>query len=353
MASPKISVIVPVYNTEKYLSRCLDSILAQTLRNIEIIILNDGSTDQSADIINRYKNSDSRIKAFSHENRGLGPTRNRGIEIAKGEYLAFVDSDDYIMSDALENLYNCAISNQADVVVGEVELFYENSKDTRIRRILDDVKDIQLMKENKEFFYRNYYMTRNFSHNACDKLYRRKMVIDHKIVFGDNRRIFAEDNWFQLQVFQALPKICFINKKCYGYRQHSESIMHKPKKQLVQRHGNMIQDYCALIKKNGNQLADRKVCAIVAADVLVMEVLNQINIKGGLKEYKSALSGAKSNDALITNINCLTTLKAYDLEPKPQKRMYLKTIGKLYNLHLYSSAHTLVWFLYNFKGIVK
>ena len=105
MVPPKISVIVPVFNVENYLAHCLDSIINQTFQDIEIIVINDGSTDRSLEIINTYEKLDKRVKAFSHVNRGLGPTRNRGIEIAKGEYLIFIDSDDFIFSNGQQNSF--------------------------------------------------------------------------------------------------------------------------------------------------------------------------------------------------------------------------------------------------------
>ena len=101
---PKVSVIVPVFQVEKFLKNCLQSILTQTLTDIEIILLNDGSTDASLKICEEYAAKDKRISVYSHENRGLGSTRNRGITLAKGDYLAFVDSDDHISPDGLERL---------------------------------------------------------------------------------------------------------------------------------------------------------------------------------------------------------------------------------------------------------
>lgn len=117
---PKVSIIVPVYNVEKYLRKCIDSLVNQTLNDIEIICINDGSTDKSLKILKEYKNKDSRIILLNQENSGQSVARNRGIEIAKGEYLGFVDPDDWIDLDYYEKLYNAASTNDTDIAVGGI-----------------------------------------------------------------------------------------------------------------------------------------------------------------------------------------------------------------------------------------
>ena len=115
--APKLSVVVPVYNVENYLSKCLDSILKQTLEDIEIICVNDGSTDGSANILQDYKKKDPRIIVLEQENQGLGAARNTGIRTARGEYIGFVDSDDFIEPTMYEKLYEKACKFQLDIVL--------------------------------------------------------------------------------------------------------------------------------------------------------------------------------------------------------------------------------------------
>ena len=116
----KISVIVPVYNGEEFLSQCLDSILAQTLQDIEILCVNDGSTDNSLKILKGYAKKDKRIQIINQKNQGLSASRNNAMKIAKGEYLSFVDADDYINKQFLEELYNSAIKENADIALGNI-----------------------------------------------------------------------------------------------------------------------------------------------------------------------------------------------------------------------------------------
>lgn len=112
---PKVSIIIPVYNVEPFLARCLDSVVGQTLRGIEIICVDDGSPDRSIDILNRYAAQDDRIRVISQENRGLGGARNRGFDAATGEFILFVDSDDWIDPAYCERLYEAAREAEADI----------------------------------------------------------------------------------------------------------------------------------------------------------------------------------------------------------------------------------------------
>ena len=115
--NPKISIIVPIYNVEKYLPKCIDSIINQTLENIEIILVNDGSTDSCAEIIESYANKDNRIKVIHKKNGGQSSARNMGLDIAKGEYIGFVDSDDWLHYDMYENMYKSIKKVNSDLCV--------------------------------------------------------------------------------------------------------------------------------------------------------------------------------------------------------------------------------------------
>jgi len=125
---PKVSVIIPVYNTEKYLREALDSIVNQTLKEIEIITINDGSTDSSLDILNEYAQKDNRIIVYSQENKGLSKTRNFGLDNCKGNYIYFFDSDDILSSTALEETYNKSENDNLDICFFDADIFYDDIK---------------------------------------------------------------------------------------------------------------------------------------------------------------------------------------------------------------------------------
>ncbi|MBR3628081.1 MAG: glycosyltransferase family 2 protein [Elusimicrobia bacterium] len=121
---PKISVIVPTYNVEKYLSQCLDSILNQTFKDFECICINDGSTDNSLSILQKYASKDNRIKIINQENKGLSGARNAALKIVTGKYITFVDSDDFVSSDYLEKLINLAEKENSDIVYCRHKMYY-------------------------------------------------------------------------------------------------------------------------------------------------------------------------------------------------------------------------------------
>ena len=141
-----ISVIVPVYNVEKYLEKCIDSICNQTYRNLEIILVNDGSTDKSGILCDKFKIKDSRIIVIHKENGGLSDARNAGIDIANGEVLGFVDSDDYIMPEMYEKMLNIMYANDLDIVQCGYKKVYEN---------YDNINDIFINKTDIKIFNRN------------------------------------------------------------------------------------------------------------------------------------------------------------------------------------------------------
>lgn len=140
---PKISVIIPVYNVENYLRECLDSIINQTFKDIEIICVDDCSTDNSLDILNEYAQKDNRIKVFEQkENSGQGAARNFGISIAQGEYITFVDPDDYIESTMYEKMYNQAKTLNSEIVMCDVQKFFETSGNIKLYNAFKKYKNV-------------------------------------------------------------------------------------------------------------------------------------------------------------------------------------------------------------------
>ena len=184
----KISVIVPVYNTEKYLPKCLDSLVNQTLKDIEIIIVNDGSPDNSQKIIDDYVKKYKNIKAFEKKNGGLSDARNYGIKKASGEYIAFLDSDDYVTVDMYEKMYKKAISQHFDMVVCDLNYVYNDKVVKAYSNIKDDTTDIR-----KAMI--NIYPA------AWNKIFK-KELFDRGIEFKKN--VWFEDVEF---IYRLLPNI--------------------------------------------------------------------------------------------------------------------------------------------------
>lgn len=249
---PKISVIVPVYNTGKYLKKCVDSILNQTMNDFEIIIVNDGSTDNSAEIIQEYVNRNpGKIKYFAQENGGLSSARNNGIKNATGNYLCFVDSDDYINEKLFESLEKY-INEDFDLIKYKCIKVKESGEE--IERINGSVF------ENKtgEDAFKVLYTTDVFIDAAWLYLYKRSFFIENKFEFPIGK--YHED-W-------AIVPYCLLNAKSvastnifgYYYVQSDNSITrNKDEEKAYKRAFDMLEHYDNLIGKISNSSLDKKV----------------------------------------------------------------------------------------------
>lgn len=209
---PKISIIVPVYNVEKYLPKALQSLVLQTFHDIEIICINDGSTDNSLSVLNSFACSDSRVKVISQENSGVSAARNRGIMEATGEYLMFLDSDDYYTKNACEIVYEKISETNADIgVFGITELYgflpLPCIVNKNIRKVCKNPSDINLWK---------------FQTYSVNKIYKKEFIINNRIEFPIGIKT-AEDTIFSLTCLFNNPKYCFIDKALYIYRKISEN----------------------------------------------------------------------------------------------------------------------------------
>lgn len=202
-----ISVIVPIYNAEKCIKKCIESILNQTKKELEIILINDGSTDNTEKVIKSYK--DSRIKYYKNKNQGIGKTRNFGIEKASGEYIMFLDSDDYMSENECELLYNKCLEEDLDVCICD---FYKVFDDRKEEVKLPSFKSSSL-KENPDII--TEYL------NPWGKIYRRSMLIDNKIRFVEDLKY--EDAPFVIEAFCSAKRIGKIDECLHYYVIHNNS----------------------------------------------------------------------------------------------------------------------------------
>ena len=203
-----ISIIIPAYNAEKYINKCLDSIIHQTKKELEIIVINDGSTDKTEDKVKEYK--DKRIKYFKNKNQGIGKTRNFGIEKATGSYIMFIDSDDYIEKDACEKMFNKARNDNLDIVICD---FYKEYDNGTIEEIHTNTFSNSSLKDNPDII----------TEYLCPwaKIYDRKMIIDNKIKFVENLKY--EDAPFVIKALCTAKKIGKIDECLNYYLIHGNS----------------------------------------------------------------------------------------------------------------------------------
>ncbi len=210
----KVSIIVPVYNVEKYLSKCLDSLINQTLKEIEIICINDGTKDNSPAILEAYQQKDKRIKIINQKNQGLCAARNNGIRNATGEYIGLVDSDDWVDKNYFEKLYNAAKKHDSDIAAGD---FYRQGKILRSKKL-------KLTKERfytdaatkaKETFIPKY----NYVWN---KIYRRSFIIKYNLFFPEG--VVYEDMYWSIRAIQYSNGLVTVPNIFYHYRKVTGSI---------------------------------------------------------------------------------------------------------------------------------
>lgn len=206
---PEISVIVPVYNVEKYLNRCINSILAQTFTDFELILVDDGSTDNSPKICDEYAKNDHRVVVIHKENGGVSSARNMGLKYAASEYVTFIDADDEVLDTYLMNLYKY---NEYDYVVSGAVHKYINENNNLIKENathFDDSKGTHINELPKDFFYNGII------HPCWGKLYKREIIIKNNIKFQSVR--CSEDSLFNLQYLPYASSWKLINKQNYIY----------------------------------------------------------------------------------------------------------------------------------------
>ena len=201
----KISIIIPIYNVEKYLSECLESIINQSYKNLEIICVNDGSTDKSLMVIKEYEKKDKRIKVISHNNKGVSATKNEGLKIATGDYITFVDPDDFLDLNVYEKCIEAIIEYKPDIVVYQIHFEYLNKKKQKI------------IKQKKIYINDSISAINNINifPSCCNKVFNKKIL--ENIYFFDDMK-YAEDLLFRDMTFPKASIIVLIPKISYHYR---------------------------------------------------------------------------------------------------------------------------------------
>lgn len=269
----KVSVIIPVYNTEKYLRKCLDSVCNQTLKDIEIICVNDCSPDNCLNILREYAENDNRIKIIDFaENKGAAAARNAGIDWAQGEYLGFVDSDDFIDLDFYEKLYNKAAETGADAVKGKIKILgnEQNVAKKVFYNINGDVR--------KNFAY--------FCHSFTSAIYNINFLKTNKIYFPQNVRFF-EDPYFSISALFHYKNVQVIDNTCYNYVFNNMSLTsHKTGEALCEELSVMK---CLFSLVNKAALPQQNY--LIVYDFLLRQVLGNFQVKNlKLIVYKKAIS---------------------------------------------------------------
>lgn len=285
---PKISIIVPVYNVEKHLNKCVDSILCQTFKDFELILVDDGSTDTSGKICDEYIKKDDRIKVIHQKNSGLSSARNAGIEASCGEFLGFIDSDDYVEDDMYQVLYDDIFSSGADIsLCGLYDVYGEKcikNKHSIDRCVLDSKTAFKLVLESKLI-----------SVSAVNKLYRKHLFEKMRYPVGKT----YEDAFLTPILLFNSNKVSYNPLPKYYYFHKEESITTKD---FNVSDLNIIDAYkCHLdfVKKNIPELENQAMFRYLWAHMIVMDKLIKSNIDNYREVYENVFNVIKSNIMFI------------------------------------------------------
>ena len=262
----KVSIIIPVYNVEKYLEKCIQSVTAQTLKEIEVFLIDDGSTDSSWSIVQRYAEMDKRIVAIQQENAGAAIARNQGLDRAKGEFIGFVDSDDYVDADYFEKLYHTAIKESADIARAYVKAEIETGKTYQINHSTVGYNHYYNVKSKREVVKNKLYLT---SSNWL-AIYRRSILDENKIRFAPDIRT-GQDNIFNLHVSYFANKVAFVDDNTPTYYH------------MIRRDGSLMTGYNFTVE------------GLMSRALVIKETVRFLN---SVKEYDTEVYAFRVKDVL-------------------------------------------------------
>lgn len=238
----KVSVILPIYNVEEFLPKSIESVMDQTYRNLEIVLVDDGSTDSCPKICDDYARKDKRIKVIHKKNGGLSSARNAGIDMASGEFIYFLDSDDYIETNLVEMCVSVIQTTMCDVVVFN-HVIESESKEEIGKTHFSQQQIITDTIDKKMKYVSNILLKYQVGWNAWNRFYKADIIRDNKLYYPDNNVIFAEDQAFALLIALYQKKMVVVEDVLYHYLQRETSIMGKNKKPPLSKFVKLCLDY--------------------------------------------------------------------------------------------------------------
>lgn len=237
-SSPKISIIVPVYKAEKYIHRCIDSLLAQTFKNFELLLIDDGSPDSSGKICDEYAHIDSRVRVFHKENGGVSSARQNGTDNAIGEYIIHIDSDDWVEKNMLKDLYQKAITDNADMVICDYYIDYAN-KSIQVKQAPTALDHKTVLKE----------LFINLHGSCCNKLIKSTFYKDCCIKFPENMHL-CEDLYVIASILKHNMKIAYIPSAYYHYIQdNNQNSLTKAVNSSYEYDKFLLTEFCNLVSE--------------------------------------------------------------------------------------------------------
>ena len=333
----RVSVIVPVYQVEAYLPRCLESICAQTLQDFELILVDDGTKDGCPRIMNEYAARDPRIRILHKENGGLSSARNAGLDAARGEYVAFIDSDDYADPDLLRDTVRAAQENSAELVLFNYRLVVDGAEQGPYLDMADEGIDLEQM-GLANYFYR-YWMPYRHGQEAWCRLYRRDVIEAHALRFAPNSEVFAEDTLFSAMYLLHVRKIAALKKPYICYVQRGDSLMAARKPLLARRLMTLCIRLCEYVRACGKESELANVLPVLGYDKLICK---GIRLDPSMEDVLEAMRELGQNDTMRALLRAL-------MGPVPLAMYTLKT-GKGIRTQIRARLFALRWLRGDVRG---
>ncbi len=326
----KVTVVVPIYNVESYLNRCVESIVNQTYKNLEILLIDDGSPDNCPQMCDEWAEKDSRIKVIHKQNEGLGMARNTGIDNATGEYICFIDSDDYMNENLVQKSMNMITENSCDFVVygfcdvTENEQFLCNYIPSPSKQIFtgEDIKNLFV----KHTFASEYYNNENWTLrlSAWNCIYSMRVIKSINFKFVSEREIISEDIYSLLTLYPHFKKVGIVSEMLYYHRVNSQSITHKFRKDRIAQLDNL---YVKLIELCDDLNYDEETKCLMSNPYLsgIIGALKMIVDEKSLSEKeKKSLYNSTLNSSIFKK-----AVNKVDLKSEKFSRRILITLFKL------------------------
>jgi glycosyltransferase involved in cell wall biosynthesis len=330
---PIISIIVPVYNVEKYINRCIDSILNQTFYNFELILIDDGSTDKSGKICDDYAKQDKRIKVIHIKNGGVSNARNTGIILAQGDYLMFCDSDDYVERNWCSLHYEAITPGRRILPVSGIRFIYNIGKPKK--EIIKSFPEILIL--DKSMYFETY--KKGLSGSLCCKIYNRK-IIEEKSLFFDERVNRAEDLLFNLSYMSHMESFITIPTITYNYVHSNEySLMNSYRKDLFDVTSNVYHAWSDFIKKfniEKNYIEE-------FATYYYLNFINTLKNTFDKRNNESFFKKLKQNQYILNSTEFIECINLADTSNEDSR--YIKLIKK--------NNYYLIWFVEQIIKIKK
>ena len=336
---PEVSVLVPVYNMEKYLPECLDSLVNQSLSDIEIICINDGSTDSSLQILEKYAAQDNRIKIINKENSGYGASMNVGLRAAKGKYIGILESDDFADKNMFEDLFNLAEENHCDFVKSDWYNYYSNCKETGKAGVIKNSHKVFNLADNISIL--------RWQPTIWSALYNRNFLEKNNICFLETPGASFQDTSFHLKVCLAAERILTTSNAYVRYRKDNENASCKSKSKVFEvcKEYETVEKYIKerpLLEKFSEYVYVSKYCTYIWNLNRITDECRLDFLKEFAKEFKNAFESEILKDFFFRKINrnefmlLINNQQAFlELNDKlEQKRIHSEKRRRMFSIHL-------------------